>query len=176
MKGRNEWRVYVGSVYVRTANTEDGGRIFAQDERANPLNAGKRVHVRKVYVPPKRLTREQEEAKVLGEHVRSQGVDFPVWIRVDWTKSRTWGYCPAVRWNGRKAKAGSASGCGYDKESAAMNEALAYVAPGPNAHGCGMPALIERLRALGWSLVKVGSGETWDAYHLSPVTTEGGES
>ena len=47
--------------------------------------------------------------------------------RVEWKKSRTWGYNPSVEaWTtGGYYDTGKASGCGYDKESAAIGEALA---------------------------------------------------
>ena len=47
--------------------------------------------------------------------------------RVEWKKSRTWGYNPHVEaWTtGSYYNTGKASGCGYCKESAAIGEALA---------------------------------------------------
>lgn len=50
-------------------------------------------------------------------------------ISVEWHKSRTWGYNPeaTVRVYGdnvAEVRNGTASGCGYDKESAAIGEAL----------------------------------------------------
>lgn len=47
-------------------------------------------------------------------------------INVDWVKNSTWGYNPhaTVYTNTSGAKEGRASGCGYDKESAAIAEAL----------------------------------------------------
>lgn len=47
--------------------------------------------------------------------------------RVEWKKSRTWGYNPSVEaWtSGSYYDTGRASGCGYCKESAAIGEALA---------------------------------------------------
>lgn len=47
--------------------------------------------------------------------------------RVEWHKSRTWGYNPRVEaWTSDSYyNTGKASGCGYDKESAAIGNALA---------------------------------------------------
>ena len=51
-------------------------------------------------------------------------------INVNWIKSRMWGYCPRAEvWvRGKDAPTyyatGTASGCGYDKESAAIDSAL----------------------------------------------------
>lgn len=48
-----------------------------------------------------------------------------IYISVEWTKSRTWGAIPhaEIRTN-NGIYTGTASGCGYDKESAAIAEAL----------------------------------------------------
>ena len=46
-------------------------------------------------------------------------------ISVEWHKSRTWGNCPRVEVRTNDGYyTGSASGCGYDKESAAVAQAL----------------------------------------------------
>ena len=47
-------------------------------------------------------------------------------IKVEWKKSNTWGYNPKCdAWtSGYHYDTGSASGCGYDKESAAVEKAL----------------------------------------------------
>ena len=46
-------------------------------------------------------------------------------INVDWVRNRTWGRNPKVElWTNQGYYTGSASGCGYDKESAALAEAL----------------------------------------------------
>ena len=46
-------------------------------------------------------------------------------INVDWVRNRTWGSNPKVElWTNCGCYTGSASGCGYDKESSAIAEAL----------------------------------------------------
>jgi hypothetical protein len=46
-------------------------------------------------------------------------------ISVDWIRNRTWGYNPKVEmYTNCGYYTGSASGCGYDKESSAIAEAL----------------------------------------------------
>lgn len=47
-------------------------------------------------------------------------------INIDWVKNRTWGYNPhaAIYTNNGDMTEGRASGCGYDKESAAIAQAL----------------------------------------------------
>ena len=49
-------------------------------------------------------------------------------ISVNWKKSQTWGYNPtAETWTtGSYYSTGKASGCGYDKESAAIGQALRH--------------------------------------------------
>lgn len=81
----------------------------------------------------------QEEAeadmnKTLDTVKRAFAKPMPDSIRVDeeWKKSRTWGNCPTVEvWMGGEYGKGHASGCGYDKESAAAamacNDILASV-------------------------------------------------
>lgn len=54
---------------------------------------------------------------------------YEIIINVTWHRSRTWGYCPTVNAKIRTANGwsyynGRAGGCGYDKESAAIAEAL----------------------------------------------------
>ena len=49
---------------------------------------------------------------------------YSIDISVEWHKSRTWGHNPSVKAYGSISTYGSASGCGYDKESAAVAEAL----------------------------------------------------
>lgn len=51
-------------------------------------------------------------------------LDF-ISISVDWVHSKTWGYNPHVEINTNTGNySGAASGCGYDKESAAIAEAF----------------------------------------------------
>lgn len=72
-----------------------------------------------------------EDEAVLKLEEASEAADVvSVSVSVEWHRSRTWGYNPAaevviVDSNGHYYKYfGSASGCGYDKESAAVAEAL----------------------------------------------------
>ena len=74
------------------------------------------------------LTKVEQEAaeadmnKTLEAVKRAFAKPMPDSIRVDeeWKKSRTWGPCPTVEvWMGGEYAKGHASGCGYDKESAA---------------------------------------------------------
>lgn len=78
---------------------------------------------------------EQEEAetdmnKTLAQVKAAFSKPMPVSIRVDeeWKKSRIWGPCPTVEvWMGGEYGKGHASGCGYDKESAAAAMACSEI-------------------------------------------------
>ena len=68
--------------------------------------------------------REKRLAKI--EMVENAEILEYIRINIDWKKSRTWGANPHVEtWtNNRGFYTGSASGCGYDKESSAVAETL----------------------------------------------------
>ena len=70
--------------------------------------------------------RRKKELEKLDLITQAESLQY-IEIRVDWNKSRTWGYNPSVEaWTtGSYYETGKASGCGYDKESAAIGEALA---------------------------------------------------
>lgn len=115
-----------------------------------------------------------------------------IYVSIDWTKSRTWGMTPhaTVRACGNVTY-GTASGCGYDKESAAVASAMnkncsvlkvwydnaerggkfAYSVRGgimdeslPQMDGgCGMSATKEVFRQLGYSCSE-NHGRAFDSY------------
>ena len=69
------------------------------------------------------------------ERADRAGELWEISIRMDWRKSRTWGNCPRVEagvrtkdrngnWDNDGMRKGYASGCGYDKSSAAICEAI----------------------------------------------------
>ena len=77
---------------------------------------------------------EREELERL-ERADRAGELWEISIRMDWRKSRTWGNCPRVEawvrtrdrdgnWDTDGLRKGYASGCGYDKSSAAICEAI----------------------------------------------------
>ena len=70
--------------------------------------------------------KRQKELEKLDLITQAESLQY-IEIRVEWNKSRTWGYNPSVEaWtSGSYYETGKASGCGYDKESAAIGEALA---------------------------------------------------
>ena len=70
--------------------------------------------------------RRKKELEKLDLITQAESLQY-IEIRVEWNRSRTWGYNPSVEaWTtGSYYNTGKASGCGYDKESAAIGEALA---------------------------------------------------
>lgn len=74
----------------------------------------------------KRLTRTIEKI----EHAENAPELLSIDISVEWKKNRTWGTNPTAKvraWTGSystETGTGTASGCGYDKESAAIADAL----------------------------------------------------
>lgn len=113
----------------------------------------------------KRLNKKEKNAELLAEYFHERG--GIVRLNVIWRKSRTWGYCPRVTWNGRDEPCAAPTGCGYDKESAALSEALQFVCPPVRrCHGSGVPDVTRVLAEHGLSLRKVASGPTFDAYEL----------
>lgn len=113
-------------------------------------------------------------------------------INIEWKKSATWGYNPTVEIAGEKRRTwGHASGCGYDKQSAAIASAA-------NAHpeimrilykhaenggefpysvntwaglpyfdgGCGVSCFYNVFDACGYVWEDVAHGKTYDVYRL----------
>lgn len=81
----------------------------------------------------KTIAKRMEQAKELLDTVGSADDVQDIKISVDWTRSRTWGANPhasveiktqGVDGNHWYSYKGTASGCGYDKESTAIAEAL----------------------------------------------------
>ena len=73
---------------------------------------------------------EADMNKTLETVKRAFAKPMPESIRVDeeWKKSRIWGPCPTVEvWMGGEYGKGHASGCGYDKESAAAAMACSEI-------------------------------------------------
>ena len=90
-------------------------------------------------------------------------------LNVEWRKSRDWGHCPAVI-NGRGEKIGYASGCGYDKLSAALVDALFFLLPDNGLRGlsgAGLSSVQRRLKEHGWTLEQTANGDTYDAFWLT---------
>lgn len=119
-----------------------------------------------------RLTKDEQRAKQLcadaHKHAGRQ-------INVEWTKSRTWGMCPAIYYQGHRIA--HSSGCGYCKLSATLADALRHLFPhGTDAHreiqstaGAGERTVIAALARHGWTLAPTASGRLFNAYELKPT-------
>ncbi len=98
-------------------------RFDSRGIRVNMTPAGRRAELKKAEKEHKREIARIYAAK------NSRGIKLTK-ITVEWKKSRTWGNCPRVRaqvWSksGEYFEGtGYASGCGYDKESAAIYSAM----------------------------------------------------
>jgi len=92
-------------------------------------------------------------------------------LNISWGKSRDYGHCPAA-FDYRGEKMAYASGCGYDKLSVVMSDALAFLAPEGetlHCHGAGESAVRAKLLEWGWKLERTVNGPTFDAFTLSRV-------
>ena len=125
-------------------------------------------------------------------------------VSVEWARSRTWGSNPtatALAYGGHTVRetVGHASGCGYDKESAAIASALntspavmrvlydhaerggsfAYsvhtFAGIPSFDGgCGVSCFLAVFEGCGYAWEDVAHGRSYDAYKLVPTAAEVG--
>lgn len=144
----------------------------------------------------KRAREAAREAKKRFDRIHEvEEVEAPaaVSVVVEWHKSRTWGMNPRARVTaGRVATYGSASGCGYDKESAAIasafnqnpeilkilydhaeaGEAFPYgvtVWAGLPSFdgGCGVSCFYQIFEACGYTFRQVASGKAFDVYEIT---------
>ena len=112
-----------------------------------------------------RYNQTEREAIAACEAIKANGSGS---FRIVWVKSRTWGHNPNVKYNGYTV--GKASGCGYDKESAALADFLRFLAPDGNvyaASGAGFGAVVRVLDEAGWTLEKTYSGKSEDGYSIT---------
>ena len=109
---------------TRAANARAADwRLDARGQRVQMTPDGLKAELKKI---------EKEQAATIRyiEKVANAPKLAGVKINVEWHKNRTWGNCPrAEAWviaadGCNEYGTGSASGCGYDKESAAIESAL----------------------------------------------------
>ena len=94
-------------------------------------------------------------------------------VQIEWKRSRMWGHNPVISHHGEKCC--NISGCGYDKQSAALADVLRFLFPiGSDAYnavhatsGCGDSSTTAKLAQHGWNMRKVASSSTFDAYELT---------
>lgn len=119
-----------------------------------------------------RLTQTEKNAVRLCADILKDAPDKTC-ITVEWKPSRTWGRTAGVYYRG--ARCSLASGCGYDKLSAALADALRWLFPqGTDAHnaiartqGTGEAPTIRTLAAHGFTLTPTTQGRTFNAYTIA---------
>ena len=112
---------------------DNGIKHYCTAARWDQYQAGKISREKIVELTIKRMEKRQDKAtaeklKKLEKAAAAPDLES-VSISVEWTRSRVWGYNPAaeivVNAGGHYSKyTGSASGCGYDKRTAAIGAAL----------------------------------------------------
>lgn len=127
---------YIANGYMPTWSEEHRGKDidrglkeYSTETRWTQYSRGKITREKAVELATKRALKEieKETAAQLDKLDRvAQAADLTfISISVDWVRSRTWGYNPhAEAHTNTGLYSGTASGCGYDKESAAIAEAL----------------------------------------------------
>lgn len=119
----------------------------------------------------KKLTPTERRARAFCEAIRAGAVRH---FTVEWIKSRTWGNCPRIRWQG--GKVAHASGCGYDKHSTVLALALYWLPEDPGQQhriactaGSGVSSIRNILAECGWTL-ETQNGHAEDFHTISPRT------
>lgn len=114
-----------------------------------------------------KTTKVEKRAIALCDAIRRHSGPFT--ITVEWKRSATWGLCPSIHYG--DGKAAHASGCGYDKLSAALAEALSPLAKEIGyTSGAGVTAVAAACRAAGWELKHVASSPTVDVFTIEAAT------
>lgn len=148
-----------------------------------------KMKAKKARIEGKRTAQRLEKIARAEAAAVAQSVD----ISVEWSRSRTWGWNPHATVRGwARVTTDSASGCGYDKESAAIagamnanpeimrilydhaekGEAFPYsvitFAGLPSFDGgCGVSCFRSVFEACGYEWREVASGKTYNAYTMT---------
>lgn len=132
-----------------------------------------------------RLTRAEKAAQWMCADFRAkyEPGDGPL-IVVKWAKSRTWGKCPRITYQGETVA--HASGCGYDKLSTVLANALQYLGRSDDerraiasTYGAGVSSVKAALLRNGWDLREGYCDSDTDVYSLIYVgskSTEPGQT
>ena len=166
-------------------------------ERLQAMQDGERVPVE--IIEKMRAKRAREVGKEMRgcmervELVEQYEQPERIAVEVEWVKSRTWGKNPHAVVRGEKRRTESrASGCGYDKESAAIAGALnqnpealrilydhakagglfpygvGFLAGVPYfAGGCGVSCFYSIFEACGYTFKKIASGKMFKVYEIT---------
>lgn len=115
----------------------------------------------------KRYNNTEKAAIRACEYIKHEGMAT---FNIIWVKSHTWGLNPNVKWGNETV--GRASGCGYDKESAALVDFLNFLIPEGKylpSGGAGFNSVRRDLVNYGWNLEKTYSGKYEDGYKISKI-------
>lgn len=110
-------------------NPDRGLQEHSTETRWNQYRAGKIDRAKAVELAQKRAAKELDKRTAEGLAKLEAASNAPeltfATINVEWKYSRTWGHNPHVEsWTDGGRFYGTASGCGYDKQSAAVAEAF----------------------------------------------------
>ena len=111
------------------------------------------------------MNKTDRDAKKVATSILSdrRGSTYP--LSMEWKKSRMWGANPTLTYKGTTVA--KASGCGYDKESAALADFLSHLVPeAARSSGAGFLSVVEAMAAAGWELRKTYCGIREDGYEL----------
>lgn len=93
-------------------------------------------------------------------------------IEVQWIRSRDYGHNPRILFHGDKCT--DVSGCGYDKLSACLADALNHLADTDadriaigRTSGAGVSSVVSALDAAGWEMETLASGSDHDVFKVS---------
>lgn len=126
---------YISNGYRPTWSEENRGdsdrglKEYSTSHRWEQYTRGEITREKAVELATKRALKKIEkdtaaELAKLDRVAQAANLNF-ISISVDWVRSRTWGYNPHVEIHTNTGYyTGTASGCGYDKESVAIAEAL----------------------------------------------------
>lgn len=125
---------YIENGYFPTWNervfSDNGLKRYSTEKKWNAYQEKKLTREKAIEFATARAWRDIEKGLQRDIEKLESAATVPdietVSIRVEWKKSRTWGYNPTatVIINEMNRYTGSASGCGYDKRTAAIGEAL----------------------------------------------------
>lgn len=183
-------------------NTDRGIEQYSTKTRWYQYKAGEITREKAIELAIARALKEvdkdeAEEMQKIEAVSKAREMDY-INISVEWHKSRTWGSCPRVEVRTNDGYfTGSASGCGYNKESAAVAQALNQSASvlkalyevkeqsiEKNSHdvlgygsgygirpyfegGVGISCFRSIFERLGYKWETTASGKTFDAYRVS---------
>ena len=126
-----ERRTEERKTWIENPETENGLRHYSTARRYEQYKTGEINREKANTYAIKRMLKETEKEREKGIEKLKAAEAAPdivsINIDIEWTKSRTWGYNPhAEQTNSHETRRtfGSATGCGYDKRSAAAAEAL----------------------------------------------------